>query len=139
MDVTDYYCPTTVTSTVGYSMGRAVGAARIITIDALNPVKAGAAVAVVWGGVVALVNAKNYKQGKMTKRDAVVDTGGEAVGLGLASGLGLLASNAVRASSLVVSTASLLPFTAGVAVTSGAKVIWNCATKKRLKCLANPS
>jgi hypothetical protein len=139
MDVTDYYCPTTVTSTVGYSMGRAVGAARIITIDALNPVKAGAAVAVVWGGVVALVNAKNYKQGKMTKRDAVVDTGGEAVGLGLASGLGLLASNAVRASSLVVSTASLLPFTVGVAVTSGAKVIWNCTTKKHLKCLANPS
>jgi hypothetical protein len=139
MDVTDYYCPATVTSTVGYSMGRAVGAARIITIDALNPVRAGAAVAVVWGSVVALVNAKNYKQGKMTKRDAVVDTGGEAVGLGLASGLGLLASNAVRASALVTSTASLLPFTVGVAVTSGAKVIWNCTTKKHLKCLANPS
>jgi hypothetical protein len=139
MEVTDYYCPTTVSSTIGYSMGRAVGAARIITIDALNPVKAGAAVAVVWGGVVALVNAKNYKQGKITKRDAVIDTGGEAVGLGLAAGLGLLASNAVRASSLVVSTASLLPFTVGVAVTSGAKVLWNCTTKKHLKCLAKPS
>jgi hypothetical protein len=138
MDVTDYYCPTTVSSTIGYSMGRAVGAARIITVDAINPVKAGAAVAVVWGGLVALINAKRYKKGAITKRDAVVDTGGEAVGLGVAAGLGLLASNAVRASSLVVSTTSLIPFAVGVAVTSGAKVVWNCSTRKHLKCQAKP-
>ena len=138
MDVTDYYCPTTVSSTIGYSMGRAVGAARIITIDSINPVKAGAAVAVVWGGLVALINAKRYKKGIITKRDAVVDTGGEVVGLGVAAGLGLLASNAVRASSLVVSTTSLIPFTVGVAVTSGAKVVWNCSTRKHLKCQAKP-
>jgi hypothetical protein len=139
MDVTDYYCPTTVSSTIGYSMGRAVGAARIITVDAINPVKAGAAVAVVWGGLVALLNAKRYKQGKITKRDAIVDTGGEAVGLGVAAGLGLLASNAVRASALVVSTTSLIPFTVGVAVTSGAKVMWNCSTRKHLKCQPKPA
>ena len=139
MDVTDYYCPTTVTGTLGYSMGRAVGAARIITVDAINPFKAGAAVAVVWGGIAALVNAKKYKQGRITKRDAVFDTGGEAVGLGLAASLGLMASNAVRASALVVSTTSLLPFTVGVAITSGAKVMWNCATKKHLKCQPKPS
>ncbi len=139
MDVTDYYCPTTVTSTLGYSMGRAVGAARIITVDAINPVKAGAAVAILWGSIAALVNVKKYKQGKITKRDAVVDTGGEAVGLGLAAGLGLLASNAVRASVLVASTTSLVPFTVGVAVTSGMKVMWNCSTKKHLKCQPKPS
>ena len=139
MDVTDYYCPTTVTSTLGYSMGRAVGAARTITVDAINPVKAGAAVAVLWGSIAALVNVKKYKQGKITKRDAVVDTGGEAVGLGLAAGLGLLASNAVRASVLVASTTSLVPFTVGVAVTSGMKVMWNCSTKKHLKCQPKPS
>jgi hypothetical protein len=139
MDVTDYYCPTTVTSTLGYSMGRAVGAARIITVDAINPVKAGAAVTVVWGGIAALVNVKKYKQGRITKRDAVVDTGGEAVGLGLAAGIGLLASNAVRASALVASTTSLIPFAVGVAVTSGAKVMWNCSTRKHLKCQPKPS
>jgi len=134
MDVTDYYCPTTVTSTIGYSMGRAVGTVRIVTVDAISPVKAGAAVAVAWGGIVALINGIKYKQGKITKQSAVMDTGGEAVGMGLAAGIGLLASNAVRASSLVVSTPSLIPFTVGVAVTSGVKMTWNCSTRKHLKC-----
>ncbi|NQT01675.1 MAG: hypothetical protein HQ580_06615 [Planctomycetes bacterium] len=138
MEITDYYCPTTVTSTLGYSMGRAVGAARIVTVEAINPVKAGAAVAVVWGGIAALLNARKYKQGRITKRNAVLDTAGEGVGLGLAASLGLLASNAARASVLVASTTLLIPFTVGVAVTSGAKVIWNCSTKKHLKCQAKP-
>ena len=138
MEITDYYCPTTVTSTVGYTMGRAVGTARIVTVEAINPVKAAAAVAVVWGGVVALLNARKYKQGRITKRDAVLDTGGEAVGMGLAASLGLLASDAVRASALVASTSSLIPFTVGVAVTAGAKVVWNCSTRKHLKCQVEP-
>lgn len=138
MEIADYYCPTTVTSTVGYTMGRAVGAARVVTVEAINPVKAGTAVAVVWGGVAALLNARKYKLGRITKRDAVLDTGGEAVGMGLAAGLGLLASEAVRVSVLVVSTSSLIPFTVGVAVTAGAKVVWNCSTRKHLKCQAKP-
>jgi len=134
MEISDYYCPTTVTSTLGYTMGRAAGAARVVTVEALNPVKAGAAVAVVWGGIAALLNTRKYKQGRMTKRDAVLDTGGEAIGLGLAAGLGLLVSDAARASALIVSTSSLIPFTVGVAVTAGSKVIWDCSTKKHLKC-----
>ena len=138
MEISDYYCPTTVTSTLGYTMGRAAGAARVVTVEALNPVKAGAAVAVVWGGIAALLNARKYKQGRMTKRDAVLDTGGEAIGLGLAAGLGLLVSDAARASALIVSTSSLIPFTVGVAVTAGSKVIWDCSTKKHLKCQAKP-
>ncbi|HIJ52794.1 MAG TPA: hypothetical protein HPP66_06525 [Planctomycetes bacterium] len=138
MEISDYYCPTTVTSTLGYTMGRAAGAARVVTVEALNPVKAGAAVAVVWGGIAALLNTRKYKQGRMTKRDAVLDTGGEAIGLGLAAGLGLLVSDAARASALIVSTSSLIPFTVGVAVTAGSKVIWDCSTKKHLKCQAKP-
>ena len=138
MDTSDYYCPTTVTSTLGYTLGRGVGAARVVTVDAINPVKAGAAVAVVWGVIAALLNARKYKQGRMTKRDAVLDTGGEAVGLGLASSLGLLVSNVARASALVASTSSLIPFTIGVAVTAGAKAIWDCNIKRHLKCEAKP-
>jgi len=134
MEIADYYCPATVTSTIGYSMGRAAGAARIVTVEAINPVKAGLAVAVVWGGIAALLNTRKYKKGRITKRDAVLDTGGEAVGLGLASGLGLLASNAARASVLVASTSLLIPFIAGVSVTAGAKVIWDCSIKRHLKC-----
>ena len=139
MDVTNYYYPTTVTSTVGYTMGRAVGAIRVVTVEAVNPVAAGAVVGLGWGSIAALLNARKYKQGRMTKQDAVLDTGGEAVGLGLASGLGLLISNAARASALVVSTSSLIPFTIGVAVTAGVKVMWDCTTKRRLKCQAKPA
>ena len=138
METADYYCSTTITSTIGYTMGRAVGTVRVATVEAVNPVAAGAAVGLVWGSIAALLNARKYKQGRMTKRDAVLDTGGEAVGLGLASSLGLLTSNAARASALVVSTSSLIPFTIGVAVTAGVKVMWDCATKRHFKCQAKP-
>ncbi len=138
MDTSDYYCPTTVTSTLGYTLGRGVGAVRVVTVETINPLKAGVAVGVAWGCVAALLNARKYEQGRMTKRDAVLDTGGEAVGLGLASGLGLLVSNVARASALVASTTSLIPFAVGVVVTAGAKVIWDCSTKKHLKWQAKP-
>jgi hypothetical protein len=134
MDTTDYYCPTTTTSTIGYNLGRGARFAKIVTVETINPLKATAAVAVVWGGIVALLNTKKYKQGKITKHDAVLDTAGESAGMGLAAGIGLLASNAVRTSLLAVSASSVIPFTVGVAVTAGAKVIWNCTTRKHLKC-----
>ena len=35
-DVTDYYCPRIVSSTIGYSMGRTVGVARVIRADAIK-------------------------------------------------------------------------------------------------------
>ncbi|HIJ70603.1 MAG TPA: hypothetical protein HPP87_04470 [Planctomycetes bacterium] len=138
METIDYYCPTTVTSTVGYTMGRAVGAVRSVTIQAVDPVKAGAVVALGWGGIAALINAKKYRQGRMTKRDAVLDTGGEAVGLGVASGLGLLASNAARLSTMFATTSALVPFAIGVVVTASSKVVWDCNVKRHLKCEATP-
>ncbi len=139
MDTSDYYCPTTVTSTLGYTMGRSVGAVRAVTVEAINPLKAGVAVGAVWGSVAALLNLRKYKRGRISKQDAVLDTAGEAAGLGLASGMGLLASNAVRATTLLISTSSIIPFTVGVAVTAGSKAIWDCNVKRHLKCEAKPS
>jgi hypothetical protein len=136
MDTSDYYCPPTVTSTLGYSLGRGVGAVRVVTIEAVNPVRASVAVGAAWGGVAALVNARKYKQGRISKRNAILDTAGESAGMGLAAGLGLLASNAARASLFIASTSSLITFTVGVVVTAGSKVIWNCSTRKHLRCAA---
>lgn len=134
METSDYYQPQTVTSTLGYSLGRGAGAVRVVTIEAINPLRASVAVGTAWGGVAALVNVRKYKQGRISKRNAVLDTAGESVGMGLAAGLGLLAGNAARASLLIASTSSLIPFTIGVVVTAGAKVMWNCSIRKHLKC-----
>jgi hypothetical protein len=139
METSDYYCPTTVTSTLGYTMGRGVGAVRTITVETINPLKAGIAVGAVWGGIAALLNARKYKRGRISKRDAVLDTAGEAAGLGLASGIGLLASNVARASTLIISASSIIPFTVGVAITAGSKALWDCSIKRHLKCEAKPS
>jgi len=134
MDISDYHYPETTSSTLGYSLGRGARAIRVMKVGAINPLKASAAVGAAWGGIAALINAGKYKQGKITKRDAVLDTAGESAGMGLAAGLGLLASNAARASVLIASTSSLIPFALGVVVTAGAKVIWDSAIKRRLRC-----
>jgi len=138
MEISDYYCPTTVTSTLGYTMGRAAGAVRVVTVDTVNPVTAGAMVGLVWGGVAALLNSRKYKKGWMTKQDAVIDTTGETVGMGLATLFGLVASNAARASTLFATTSALVPFTVGVVVTAGSKVAWDCTMRRRLKCQTKP-
>jgi len=130
----DYYYPETTSRTLGYSLERGARAIRVMKVGAISPLKASAAVGAAWGGIAALINAGKYKQGRITKRDAVLDTAGESAGMGLAAGLGLLASNAVRASVLIASTSSLIPFTLGVVVTAGAKVIWDRTIKRRLRC-----
>ena len=135
MKASDYFCPDAKTSTLGYNLGRSARAIRTGTIiEAFNPLKASAAVGVASGGISALVNTKKYKEGRITKRDAVLDTAGESVGMGLSAGLGLLASNAVRASIFIASTTSVVPFVLGVVVTSSAKIIWDCTIKKHFKC-----
>jgi hypothetical protein len=134
METADYYCPTTTTTTLAYGLGRGARLVQTTAVQTINPLKAGSAVAVVWGGVVGLINARRYRKGELTKRDAVVDTAGESVGMGLASGLGLVASNAVRTASLAVTASPLVPFVTGVLVTLGAKSVWNCSTHKHLKC-----
>jgi len=136
MEVSDYYYPKTVTSVLGYSLRRGTAAVRVVT-EAINPLKGGVAVGAAWGGIAGLINARKYKKGKITKRDAVLDTAGESAGMGLAAGLGLLASSAARASLFVASTSSLIPFTIGVIVTAGAKSIWDYSTRRHLKSEEN--
>jgi hypothetical protein len=133
MDISDYYCPETTPRTLGYNLGRGARAIRVVKAGAISPLKASAAVSAAWGGIAALINAAKYGQGRISKRDALLDTAGESAGMGVAAGLGLLASNAVRASVLIASTSSLIPFALGVVVTAGAKVIWDRTIKRRLR------
>jgi len=132
MQIGDYYCPETVTSTVAYNLGRSVRTVQVKTVEAINPLKASVAVAAVWGSFAALINGRKYRQGKMTKRDAILDTASESAGMGLASGLGLLASNAARTAVAAASASSLIPFTVGLVVSVGAKMAWNCTTQRHL-------
>ena len=120
MEVTDYYCPETLTSTVGYGLGRGARAITLATVETINPLKAGAVVAVAWGGIAALLNTKKYKTGVITKRGALLDTAGESAGMGVAAGLGLVVSNAIRVSAIALSTSTVVPFTLGVLTTASA-------------------
>ena len=139
METGDYYCPPTVTSRLGYTLGRGVGAMRVVTVEAVNPATAGIVAGAVWGGLAALLNARKYKLGGMSKRDVAIDTAGETAGMGLASALGLIASNAARASALLAATSVLVPFTVGVLVTAGTKAAWDCTVRRRIKCSIKPA
>jgi len=134
MEASDYYCPQTVTNTLAYNLGRNVRAIQVTTVQAVSPLKAGATVAAVWGAIAAFVNGRKYRQGKMTKRDAILGAAGESAGMGLASTLGLLASNAARTALAASAAFPLIPFTVGVIATAGAKVAWNCTTRRHLTC-----
>ena len=136
MDTIDYYHPETVTAIVGRGIGRGARVVQTVTPDIINPVQAGAGVSLLWGGIVALRNRRKYKLGKMSKRNAVLDTAGESVGMGVAAGIGLLASNVVvRGGLLLASTSTLAPFLAGVIVTTSVKVLWDCKAGRHWKCV----
>ena len=132
MEAIDFYCPEIITTKTG--LGTSPRAATTTIINTINPLKAGVAVSAVWGGINAIINTVKYKQGRITGQDAVLDTAGESVGMGLAAGVGLLASNVVRASVLIASSSSLFPFVVGVVVTTGIKFIWDCNINRHLKC-----
>jgi len=134
MEAIDFYSPEITTNKIGYGLGNSPRATTTTIIGAINPLKAGVAVSAVWGGINAIINTVKYKQGRITGQDAVLDTAGESVGMGLAAGVGLLASNVVRASVLIASSSSLFPFVVGVVVTTGIKVIWDCNINRHLKC-----
>jgi len=112
---------------------------EVVTAASVSPIKASAAVGAAWGAVAGLLNIRKYKKGKISKRDAVLDTAGESVGMGLSAGVGLLASNAVRTSLVSLSAASVVPFTVGLVVTASSKVVWNCLTRRHLKCQIDAS
>ena len=132
MEAIDFYSPETITTKTG--LGISPRATTTTIISAINPLKAGVAVSAVWGSISAIINTVKYKQGRITGQDAVLDTAGESVGMGLAAGVGLLASNVVRASVLIASSSSLFPFVVGVVVTTGIKIAWDCNINRHLKC-----
>ena len=82
-----------------------------------------------WGAITGVINFRRYKSGKITKKQAVTATASESVGMGLAAGLGLLA---VKTSILMTAAPVALPFIVGVVVTTGAKITWDCKTKKNM-------
>lgn len=131
MDVRDYYTDSIVNK-ISYGLGRGARTMSAVTQN-VSPVKATASVAVLWGSVAALVNLSKYRHGKVTKREAVVSTANESAGMGLSAGLGLFTSNLLRTYILGATAASVLPFTIGVAVTAGTKVMWDCTTKNKIK------
>ena len=132
MKTDDTYNPRPTTSSLGGKLVRSARAFRTATVESINPLKASAIVSVVIGGMYAFNNARKYKRGRITKKEALLDTAGESAGAGLATGLGLLASDAVSTSLLIASTSVFLPFTIGFAVAAGTKILWNYGTKGKL-------
>ena len=132
MDVRDYHVMETTTSTVGKNLARGARAVKGVIPDVINPLSASVGVGVVWGGIAGLTSMKRYRDGKISRKGAVLTTVGEAAGMGLAAGLGVLASNVARASLLLTGTTALAPFVVGVVVTAGAKILWDMSTKKHI-------
>ena len=137
MEVGDYHFPEPTTSSLEYSLERGKRIMRVMTTETISPLKAGAAIGIISATIVSLVNARKYKRGRMTKREAVLDTAAESAGMGLAAGLGFFASNAVRASVFVTSTSALIPITLGFLVMAGAKVMWDSTIKRHINRQGN--
>jgi hypothetical protein len=139
MDFTDYYAETTATTSAttgsaAANVGRGLGARSIptTTVASINPLKAMGAVMLAWGAVNGIINFRRYKKGKITKEQAITATASESAGMGIAAGLGLLADGIVKTYILATAAPAILPFVVGVAVTTGAKITWDCKTKKNL-------
>ena len=130
MDIGDYYAKSA-TSNVAYGLGRGARTVQVVA-ERINPLKAATAVMVGWGSIAGLANYRRYKQGRLTKREAIAVTANESVGMGLAAAVGLFADGLVRTYVLATATPSLIPFAIGVAMTGTAKITWDCVTKKNM-------
>jgi uncharacterized membrane protein len=102
------------------------GASRI------GAIVGGAAVAAVWATTFGWVNLMKYRKGRISKKSAIRKTTAESVGMGLATGVGMAAVNVIRASAFMATSAALVPFLVGTAVTVGAKTVWEHKVTKRL-------
>ena len=130
MNVIDYYSEPLATK-VGYGLGVGARNAQIVA-QQVSPVKAAAAVMVAWGSIAGLINYKRYKQGKLTKKEAVAVTANESVGMGLAAGTGLLADTLVKPFFFAAASAPVIPFAVAVAVTGTTKIAWDCITRRNM-------
>ena len=130
MEITDYYAES-FPSNIAYNAGRGARYLKA-AVQNINPLKATGTVMLLWGGVTGLVNLRKYKKGKITKKQVIAVTTNETVGMGLAAGLGLLADGILKTYILVTTVPAVLPFVAGVAVTAGTKITWDCKTKNSM-------
>ncbi len=106
-----------------YAVGR--GASRV------GPAIGGVAVAVLWAAAHGWANLRKYRKGKISKKEAAHKTAAESIGIGLATAVGLMAVNVVRASAFAATSAALVPFLVGTAVTGAAKAAWERKVAKR--------
>ena len=130
MEFTDYYAES-ISNNITSNVGRRAKNVKIVS-QRISPFKATGAVMALWGGVTGFINFRKYKKGKITKKQAITATASESVGMGLAAGLGLLADGILKTYILAAAAPSVLPFAIGVAVTTGAKITWDCKTKNNM-------
>jgi hypothetical protein len=118
---------------VGYRLGQGARFAETLArqeVAAVSPLKAGAVIAAVWGGIAAITNTYRYKQDKISIKKAVAATASESVGVGLSASAGLIAANVARMVLVTSSASSLFPIAVGSLATAGFKSVWDHTTSR---------
>ncbi len=131
MEYVDYYSQTTVSADVAPGLGKNVSTTGTVAVS-INPWQGMAGIALVWGVVAGVINYRRYKQGYISKKDAIAVTASESVGMGVAAGIGLMADAAIMAAFATVALPAAVPFVVGVTVTTTSKILWDCATRHKM-------
>jgi hypothetical protein len=127
MVYSDYYASESVTEIMAYNLGRGVRNVETV-VTTLNPIKAVGAIMVTWAVITGIVNYRRYRKGRITKKQAMIITANESVGIGISAGTGLLADGVMNAL-FIATTAPVFALVAGVVATAGVKIAWDCTTK----------
>jgi len=128
---TDYYSETTVTASTATGLGKNVSTTGVVAIP-INPWQGMAGIALVWGAIAGVINYRRYKQGMLSKRDAIAVTASESVGMGISAGIGLFADAALTAAFATAALPAAVPFVMGVTITATSKILWDCATRHKM-------
>jgi hypothetical protein len=98
-------------------------------ISPLTPLKGGAIAAATWGTVAGVINLRRYQKGRLSGRDAALDTATQSAGVGVSAASGLVAGNAARAALVAATTTAtapvVLPFATAVVASAGVKYVWD--------------
>ena len=137
--------PKNVVTLAAYTLGRGVGSVRLGAGSGAatlrTAAKGGARVSVVAGGALITAlssvfygysNARKWKQGKITGKEAIRHTTTDSVGTGVATGIGLAASNLLAATVWIASATALAPFVAGAVAATAAKTAWDHTMKREI-------
>ena len=136
METIDYYSGT-VSSKLGYGLGRGAGAVQVAA-SRISLTKGVATVTLAWGIIAGIVNYRRYKKGRLQKKEAIAVTANESIGMGLAAGTGLMADGLLKTYLLTAATTSVVPLAVGVAVTGTTKIAWDCITKRNMMWCGQP-